>query len=118
MDNRFSDEERAFFRKLKDERSNSCLAILLPVLTIIILVVDIYLGDGTPGDLLFSPFTILGIISLSLLCFTSQLVTELRFRKQYLSHRSPKSITLMFVRIGFSVAVVLGVYWSVRFMLQ
>ena len=117
MDNRFSDEERAFFRKLKDERSNGWITILFPLLIFLIIVVDIYSGNSTPSELLFSPYIIIGIVGFCLLYLASQVISELRFRKHYLSHRSPKSITFMFLRIGFYLVVAIGFYWVIRYTL-
>lgn len=118
MDNRFSDEERAFFRKLKDERSSGWLTVLLPLLLFFLIAADAYYGNSVPGELLFSPYVIIGIIGLSLLFLASQVITELRFRKQYLSHRSPKSISFMFLRIGLYVTIALAVYWAMRYLLR
>jgi len=118
MDNRFSDEERAFFRKLKDERSDGWLTLFLPVLLFFIIAADMYYASSTSGEPLFSSNLIIGIIGLSLLYLAFQVITELRFRKQYLSQRSPKSISFMVVRIGFYVTFILGIYWAMRILLM
>lgn len=111
MDNRFSDEERAFFKKLRDERAGGWLTILLPFLLFFMIAVDVVYGNSISREVLLSPYAIIGIIGISLLYMASQVVTELRVRKQYLAQRSPKSISFIIFRIVLYVVVALGIYW-------
>lgn len=76
-----------------------------------------YYANSTSGEALFSSNIIIGIIGFSLCYLAFQVITELRFRKQYLSHRSPKSISFMILRIGFYVTFTLGIYWAMRILL-